>query len=339
MEGSDGRVAEEKAARRQLVHRRIGELVQTGVICGASYGFVDRDGRESFYLGAQGAVEPWSKRKLEAGMYYDLASLTKVTGTATRILQLVESGRIRFDTPVQEVLGRFRYPGITVGNLLLHNSGLPDEIPDKKTLTSENILDRLYETALEAGPGERYCYSDPGFILLGLMVTALDGCSLEESFQSHIFKPLGMNHTSYHPKGELSAFVPEEYSEKRGWICGEVHDSKAYLLGESGSAGLFSTLEDMMAFASAYIRRDDRLFGREMFEILERTDNFGRSYGWGVEFGPHVFYHTGFTGTSMVIHMDREEAFVLLTNRIHPTRENERFLEERREMNREWAGR
>lgn len=318
------------------IHGRIKGMIQEGIICGASYGIIGRDGG-AFYEGVQGAVEPWAFRRLEPGMLYDLASVTKAMGTTTRILQLIQEGRLSLSTRVQDVLGRFKLQDITVEHLLLHNSGLPAEIPDKKMLTADNILDRLYETEPESKPGEKFCYSDPGYILLGLIIKAVDGESLEESMVREVFRPLGMRQTSYHPAAEFERFVPEEYTKARGYICGEVHDSKAYLLGgESGSAGLFSTLDDLMIFAEALIRRDCRLFNTEMFELLDNTECFGRTLGWSVEYGPHTLYHTGFTGTSLLLDMEKRRAFVLLTNRIHPDRDNSRFLECRRELNELW---
>lgn len=286
--------------------------------------------------GVQGVVAPWAHRRLEAGMLYDLASVTKVVGTTTRILQMIQEGRLSLFTPVSWVLGQFRYPDITVEHLLLHNSGLPAEVRDKRTLTRDNILPRLFETEPESLPGERFCYSDPGYMLLGLMIKALDGESLEAVMGKAIFSPLKMRQTSYHPKADIERFVPEEYTQARGMICGEVHDSKAYLLGESGSAGLFSTLEDLMVFARALTRRDDRLFRREIFELLDKVEVYGRTLGWSVEYGPYTLYHTGFTGTSILIDMEKRESFILLTNRIHPTRDNSRFLEWRKRLNQMW---
>lgn len=318
------------------IHDQIEAMLREGVIWGASYGFVSGGRVVPFYRGVQGAVEPWSARKLAPGMFYDLASLTKVTGTSARILQLIQEGKLDFSTPVKAVLERFRYPDITVGNLLLHDSGLPAEIPDKASLTAENIRDRLYGTETEAAPGERYCYSDPGFMLLGLMIETLDESSLDESCRKHVFEPLGLTHTSYHPKGEAAQFIPEEYTPARGWICGEVHDSKAYLMGESGSAGLFSTLDDMLCYVKAWLDRDERLMSRDLFEKVETTEHFGRTYGWSVEYGPGTLYHTGFTGTSILMNRKKKEGFVLLTNRIHPSRENPEFLERRKEINRLW---
>lgn len=317
------------------IHGRIREMIGEGVIWGASYGFTGKE-EGTFYEGIQGAFAPWSARRLGPGMLYDLASVTKVVGTTSRILQMIQEGSISLAARVSEILNRFRCPDITVEHLLLHNSGLPAEIPDKRTLTADNILDRLYLTEPQTRPGEAFCYSDPGYILLGLIIEAVDGKNLEESMREHVFGPLGMSETSYHPSAAAERFVPEEYTQARGVICGEVHDSKAHLLGESGSAGLFSTLEDLMIFAKAYTRRDSRLFRQEIFELLEETVCFGRTLGWSVEYGPHTLYHTGFTGTSMLIDMETRQSFLLLTNRIHPTRENPRFLECRKDLNEMW---
>ena len=187
-------------------------------------------------------------------------------------------------------------------------------------LTADNIRDRLFGTKLEAAPGKRFCYSDPGFMFLGLMAEELDEASLDESFREHIFAPLGLADTSYHPRGEIGRFIPQEHSGERGWICGKVHDSKAYLMGESGSAGLFSTLGDMLHFVSAWLNRDERLLSRELFEKVEHTCQFGRTYGWSAEYGPGTLYHTGFTGTSILMDVREGEGFVLLTNRIHRMR-------------------
>ena len=320
----------------EKIHRQVKELIQDKVVSGASYGFVKDGELFPFYQGFQGAVEPWASRKLEPGMLYDLASVTKVTGTSPRILQMIQEGTLDFATPVRSVLERFSDSKVTVGNLLLHDSGLPAEMPDKYSLTADLIRDRLYEIFPEAEPGERYCYSDPGFMLLGLIVEEIDGASLEESFCRHIFEPLGMRNTSFHPRGEISRFVPEEYSESRGWICGEVHDSKAYLMGESGSAGLFSSLDDMLRYVSAWLVRDERLLSRKLFEAVEKTEHFGRTYGWAKDYGPGTLYHTGFTGTSVLIDMEAEEGFVLLTNRVHPSRDNEEFLKRRQQLNEQW---
>lgn len=290
------------------------------------------------WSGYQGVMEPYASRPVQPGMYYDLASLTKVVGTSSRILQLADAGRLSFDTPVKAILERFTYPQITVGNLLLHNSGLAAEVTGKETLTKENILERVYSTPVVQEAGTGFLYSDTGFILLGLIIQKLDEMSLEESFQKYVFGPLPLFHTSYRTDMPKEWYIPTEVRPGRGCVCGEVHDGKAYLLGESGSAGVFSTLGDMTVFADAYLRRSEALFSPQMYERLCTEHSFGRTYGWSCEYGPGTLYHTGFTGTSMLLDLKRDRAFILLTNRIHPSRENPRFLEERKVLNEMFMG-
>ena len=164
-------------------------MVKAGILWGYSCSFVTEKNCRIETAGFQGSMEPFCRRPVLPGMYYDLASLTKVVGTASRILQLIEEGKISFDTPVKSVLECFSYPDVTVGNLLLHNSGLMAEIVGKEGMTHENIMERVYETTMVFRPGERFLYSDTGFILLGLMVQKLDDRSLEESFQKYVLIP------------------------------------------------------------------------------------------------------------------------------------------------------
>lgn len=309
------------------------QLVRDQVICGASLGFVSDQGIRLKYAGKQGAVVPYCDRNVESGMYYDLASLTKIIGTTTRILQLVEKEVISLSTPVKEILGRFSYEDVTVEHLLLHTSGLPAEIRNKESWSRENLLDYLYTTPREREAEEGFLYSDVGFILLGKIIESLDETTLEETFRENIFNPLGMKDTSYFVQGSRERCIPTECTEQRGCICGEVHDSKAHLLGQCGSAGLFSTLEDVAKFVKAYLEHSRHLFGEEMFEKLCSTIKFERTLGWSKEYGRDTLYHTGFTGTSVLMDLKNRKGFVLLTNRVHPSRDNVEFLKMRKKMN------
>lgn len=319
---------------REQMHEFLNQMIDSHVICGASWAFVSEEGFSLYCCGRRGAVEPYSREALMPGMYYDLASLSKVVGTASRILQLAQEKKLCMDTPVWRILEEFRYPEVTVANLLLHNSGLMAEVIEKERLTKETIVRRVYETPQLFLCGETCLYSDVGFILLGMIIQKLDDVTLEESLREHVFRPLGMYHTSYMTDPEHRSYVPTECTEKRGCICGEVHDSKAYLLEQSGSAGLFSTLDDLAVFAWHYLNRSGKLLGAETFELVERTECFGRTYGWSKEYGGRTLYHTGFTGTSMLLDMEKKRGWLLLTNRIHPSRSQVEFLEWRKKLNR-----
>ena len=176
-------------------------MVKDRVIWGFSLAFVEKEKAALSYHGVMGSTSPYDSLPVKKGLFYDLASLSKVIGTTSRILQLVEAHELSLDTPVAQLLPRFSWNAITVGHLLLHCSGLPAEIPDKYQLTRENILDRLYRTAPEFKPEEQFVYSDVGYILLGLIIQEGIGLknpeSLGKSFQHHVFAPLNMNHTSF----------------------------------------------------------------------------------------------------------------------------------------------
>lgn len=309
------------------------------MICGASLGFFLSDSTaETAYFGRQGAVAPYEDRPVREGLFYDMASLTKVMGTSARILQLLGDERLRPDTRLADVLPAFAWPEITVSHLMFHDSGFPAEIREKGSWTKETILDQLYGTCPVWRPGERFVYSDVGFLWLGKLIEELDQMTLEESFQTHLFGPCGMPHTTFFPKRLQAECVPTECTKERGCICGEVHDRKGWLLGPCGSAGLFSTLEDVLRLVELYLAESERLFPKAWFERLKNEERKGRTWGWSREYGPGTLYHTGFTGTSILIDFCRGCGMVLLTNRIHPTRENAAFLEYRKEINRIFLG-
>ncbi len=329
-----------EAATKQIIKQELETMVKDRVIWGFSLAFVEKEKADLSYHGVMGSTSPYDSLPVKKGLFYDLASLSKVIGTTSRILQLVEAHELSLDTPVAQLLPRFSWNAITVGHLLLHCSGLPAEIPDKYQLTWENILDRLYRTAPECKPEEQFVYSDVGYILLGLIIQEGIGLknpeSLGKSFQHHVFAPLNMNHTSFPVPAQKKLCLPTEMTEKRGLICGEIHDSKAWLLGQSGSAGLFSTLEDLTTFVQAYLTKSSKLFSKETFQLIQNTEQFGRTYGWSQEYGKGTLYHTGFSGTSILMDWNKSEGMILLTNRIHPDRNNLVFLERRKELNQIW---
>ncbi len=156
--------------REHQVIEHLRSLVEAKTLWGFSLAFVNERKIFLSYDGVMGQIPPYDRLPVKAGLCYDLASLSKVVGTASRIMQLVAEGAFTLDTPVKNLLPGFRHKCITVENLLLHNSGLPAEIADKQTLTRDNILDRLFQTEPVREPGTRFIYSDVGYILLGQII-------------------------------------------------------------------------------------------------------------------------------------------------------------------------
>ena len=195
-----------------------------------------------------------------ASTIWDLASLTKVIGTTSAMIQLVGSGRVVLDSPVVRYLPAWKAPGaerITVRHLLSHSSGMPAwRALYKEASTPEEAEQQLFATSPDTLPGVRYVYSDLGFILLGKLVERVSGERLAPFDSAHVFAPLGMTDTRYLPPAALLPRIAP--TEQDPWrqrkVRGEVHDENAVRLGGvSGHAGLFSTGQDLARFARMYL--------------------------------------------------------------------------------------
>jgi serine-type D-Ala-D-Ala carboxypeptidase len=279
---------------------------------------------------------------------WDMASLTKVVGMTSAMMQLTESGKVDLDAPVQRYLAEFRGPNkerVTVRHLLTHSSGLPGWRPLYKETTSPEAARALaVATALDTLPGVRMVYSDLGAIILGQIVERVSGESLDQYLARHVFGPLGMTSTQYRPgPALLPRIAPTEFDPwRQRRIRGEVHDENAYSLGGvSGHAGLFSSGHDVARFTRMYLNEGTldgvRLVSPETirrFTTVQDSVLSNRALGWETPNGANsagrlmkrpAFGHTGFTGTSIWVDPSRDLFVVLLTNRVNPTRQNLRI--------------
>lgn len=284
---------------------------------------------------------------------YDLASMTKVIATTTMAMMLVDEGRLDLDEPVHDFLPRFTGPvkdHVTVRQLLTHSSGLNWWAPlYKDTRGKEDYVRKIEAMDLVYEPGTKSMYSDLGIILLGEILERVSGEPLDTFAREHIFDPLGMNHTLFKPPPAMRpSIAPTEIDPWRGrLIQGEVHDENAYAMGGvAPHAGLFSTAGDIARFAQMLINggvfEHHRLVSRatvEMFTKRAGVPDSTRALGWdtrsaegsssGRYFSADAYGHTGFTGTSIWIDPERKLFLILLTNRVHPTRENHQIREAR----------
>ena len=286
--------------------------------------------------------------KVDEYTIWDLASLTKVIGTTTALMQLWADHRVDLDAPVQHYLPEFVGPHkelVTVRHLLTHSSGLPGWRPLYKEATSPaEALRLLYQTPLDTLPGVRMVYSDLGAMLLGKIVERVSGEPLDVYLRRHVFAPLGMTSTMFKPpKRLLPRIAPTERDPWRGRLVhGEVHDENAYFLGGvSGHAGLFSDAADLSRFARMYLQGGQLDGARivtpvaiDTFTRVQDATLSNRALGWEVPNGSNsaghrmsnrAFGHTGFTGTSIWIDPARDLFVILLTNRVDPTRDNPRL--------------
>ena len=271
---------------------------------------------------------------------YDLASLTKVVGTTTALMVLYDEGKIHLDDPVSQYIPEFsggQKDLVTIRMLLEHRSGLPaGRDLWRIASTPAEARQAVIETPLVCQPNACYEYSDLGADMLGFIVEAASGESLDKFLQERVFQPLGMTDTFFRPADSLRARVaPTEVAPPRGYpLQGEVHDENAYALGGvAGHAGLFSTAADLSVFAQMMLNGGEydgtRIVADSTVALFSKRAAGTRALGWdtcggsgscGQYLGEDAYGHTGFTGTSLWIDPDRDMFVVLLTNRVHEAR-------------------
>jgi serine-type D-Ala-D-Ala carboxypeptidase len=293
---------------------------------------------------------------------FDVASLTKVVATTAAAMLLVQRGQLDLETRLGALLPGFlagRAPGdpartVNLRHLLAHSSGLPGYVEFfRSASTPAALFQACLELPLEAEPGTRAEYSDPGFILLGKALEAVMAGDLAAWTQREIFAPLGMTATGFCPALEMRPAIPpteEDSSFRHRRIQGEVQDENAWVLsGVAGHAGLFSNVPDLLRFANAVLgsvkpcAADEKPF---LFEpaVLERFSErqapagSSRALGWdtpsqpsssGRYFSRHSIGHLGYSGCSLWIDLDAAVVVVLLTNRTWPDRKSQLIREVR----------
>jgi CubicO group peptidase (beta-lactamase class C family) len=257
--------------------------------------------------------------KMTVDHLFDIASLTKVIGTTTSFMLLVDRGLISVEDPVCKYIKLFDTPekrAITIRNLLTHTAGLYEWYPLYYRASGKEESYRLIgELPLMFPVGAERRYSDLGFMLLGEIVEIVSGLPLEKFEKQNIFQPLGMKNTTYNPLTtgrfpkiastshgnpyekrmvsdstlgfKIREIDPEEWNGWRTYtLRGEVNDGNTWYAngGISGAAGLFSSVDDLQKLVDM-LRNKGRV-GSEQF-ISEKTinaflskDKFNNGLGW-----------------------------------------------------------
>ena len=310
-------------------------------------------------------------------LLFDVSSLTKVLCTGTLAALLVKEGQIGLDAAAADWLPRFRGGGkerVTVRQLLAHASGLPwwrpwferavaDPVAGQAFLPPaerpadlaeafargrEIVTEALWEEPLEADPGTRAVYGDPGFLALGLLLEAAAGAPLDRLFAERVAAPLGLPDTFFVGPARLAVgqgpctgrrFAPTEQCAHRHELNqGTVNDDNAWAMGGvAGHAGLFSTASNVARLGQEWLlalegrgRILDSRVARD-FARRDATPGSERALAWdtpsasGSSIGSRLgrgtlgaIGHLGYTGCSLWIDRDRALVCVLLTNHVFP---------------------
>ncbi len=305
---------------------------------------------------------------------FDIGTLTTALVTAPLILELCEAGRLDLGDRVTRYLPGFGVHGkspVTVSHLLSHSSGLaPNQSFYEELVRAHGsnrmgilnsrgardyVINSICRSSLRYEIGQKYVYTDAGYILLGHLVESLTGMSLEKVAMKAMFQPLSVKSTSFIDLSlaKQRNLVPSHKviapSEDCPWrkkiLCGEVSDENAWAMGGvAGHAGLFSSAQDLYRLL---VEIKDALLGKS--SLLEAESAKMLLYGAGYEkaaeadfgFGwerasrenglqsvmPGEFGRGFISSTGCVVWIDPEHDFeiVLMSNRLHPSRGNKKL--------------
>jgi CubicO group peptidase (beta-lactamase class C family) len=289
---------------------------------------------------------------------FDVASLTKPMVTTAVAMALVSEDRLDLDAPARRWI-EVADERVTVAHLLGHAAGFPahrnlyerlwaGDLEGRAT-AREALLAMAIAEPGESAPGTRALYSDLGYIALGALLERVCGSRLDELFEHLVAGPLRMHgaHFVDLTAAERPAFggavVATEIDARRGLVEGEVHDENAHAGGGiAGHAGLFATIGDVGRFAAA-ITELAAGHDREPFHaaVVSRflSESAASDVSWRLGWDSpsatvgashagdlwprrHAVGHLGFTGTSVWLDLPQRRWVVLLTNRVHPSRDN-----------------
>ncbi|MDX1775261.1 MAG: serine hydrolase [Desulfobulbales bacterium] len=309
------------------------------------------------------AISSAVKKPLQKQHFFDLASLTKPLATTMATLCLINEKKIAVDEELSSLVEK-KISGpqnnITAGHLLSHSSGLPahrEYFKDLKDIAPEEInkfVEKLIlQEQLEYEPGAESLYSDLGFILLGRIIEKKAGCSLEHYVEEKVLQPLKLQKKIFFAplSGMKKSHKQSEYvaTENCPWrkkvLQGEVHDDNCYTMGGvAGHSGLFGNIEGVTLYAGLILDmwkgvfRHPHINREDLVYFLTRQEKIpGSSWALGFDtpaekesscgryFSQKSVGHLGFTGTSFWIDPEKDVVMVLLSNRVHPSRENIRI--------------
>lgn len=216
---------------------------------------------------------------------FRLGSITKQF-TSMAIMQLQERGLLDVNDHVVKYIPDYAEVGnkITIHHLLTHTSGIPNftSFPDYvKTMMLpspvEKTIERFKDRALEFEPGEKYKYSNSGYILLGYIVEKASGKSYEEYITENIFLPLNMQNTGYDHHHTLMKQRAAGYALTDE---GLVNASYIDMSIPHGAGALYSTVEDLYIWDRALYT--EKLINKSSLDKIFTPFKGKYGYGWGI---------------------------------------------------------
>lgn len=305
---------------------------------GAVVRFIKKASQETYALG-HASIYP-TKETMTAAHVFDIASLTKVICTTTVILKCWDQGDIDLEDPLQKWLPAFKDPRVKIKHLLTHTAAIDTWIPQRDQLSAEELTAAYLALVSDGSAGRRVQYTDTGFILLGFLLEERYQKPLTEIFCEQVLDPLGMSHSGFPPfsQAAMHKIVPTEKQADGQILRGVTHDPKARILGpHAGNAGLFSTVDDLTIFVQTLFAGEQQqsFFSTRIMDALKQPQTKGerlRTYGWDLKGPTQQLFHTGYTGTFLLVDLKKQQAFIFLSNCVHPADHREVYIKHRDEI-------
>lgn len=299
--------------------RKLGNILDDAILEGVFPGAAYAIGRGDRHLrGAHGRYTYCEESpQVRQDTLWDLASVSKVVGTTTAAMLLVDDGKLDLKAPVADIVPEFGVEGkasITVHNLLVHDSGLIAFRPYHRTHEKpDTVREAIYAEKLQYPTGTQTVYSDLNMVLVQDVIERLSGEPLQALLDRRVFGPLGMKDTGYNPGIGNPRCAPTEgvepwrlslrrrrlgdsavkrhaatvvhaapHPDASHWIQGEVHDPTATVLGGiAGHAGLFSTTADLTRFVRMMLAGGEGLIRPETIARFTKPQSTASTRGLG----------------------------------------------------------
>jgi CubicO group peptidase (beta-lactamase class C family) len=268
--------------------------------------------------------------------------------TAMAIVMLVEEGKLRLDDKISKYITETPRPWqeITVRHLLTHTSGIADYGGEEDTMnkgvinfhknyTEEELVNTFAKMPMDFAPGDKWNYSNTGYVLLGVIIRRITGKFYGDMLQERIFRPLGMNSTRIISEADI---VPHRSSGYR-LVNGELKNQEwvAPMLNTTADGALYTSILDLAKWDAALNAR--QLVKQSSYEAmwtpvkLNNGKTFPYGFGWDVrtQSGRHIVAHDGaWQGFTMNItrYLDDRLTVIVMTNLDSDNSHPEKIAEE-----------
>jgi len=335
-----------------LFKQSIKEEIFPGAVVGIS---VFSGSKKEIFLASFGSAT-YDGLPLSKEIFYDLASLTKPLATTLAVISLLKNKILDLQDTLSDLL-EIELPkdkkNIKLIHLLGHCSGLPayrpyfKDLAGKKKYRGSAVIKKIMAEKMAYKTGESQLYSDLGFMLIGEIIKKKTSLRLDEYVNKKIYKPMGIDKLLFFNfNNKIKKGVNYAPTELCNWrkklLYGQVHDDNAFTMqGVAGHAGMFGNIYGVTALVNYLIdiiegRKDHPDINREYLnKFIKKNNNeyFGLGFDTpssensssGHYFSEKSFGHLGFTGTSFWVDLEKKISIVLLTNRVHPDRKNEKI--------------